>query len=131
MGKSRGLAKARVSRREFDNICVVACLGQCVKRESCASVENLVGACTSTYMWRGLGLNVLFVFVVLMWFTSVSCPVVLDWSVNELQASEGQTNSCRVITDGCVALCSTFSREFRGCSGHARLEELRPDVGSG
>ena len=43
-----------------------------------------------------LGLNVLFVFVVLMWCTSVSCPVVLDWSVNELQASEGQTNCCRV-----------------------------------
>ena len=42
------------------------------------------------------GPNVLFVFVVLMWCTSVSCPVVLDWSVNVLQASEGQTNICRV-----------------------------------
>ena len=43
-----------------------------------------------------LGLNVLFVFMVLMWCTSVSPLLLLDWSVNELQASEGQTNSCRV-----------------------------------
>ena len=53
MGTSKGLVKTRVSRREFDNVCVVACLGQCVMRESCASVENLVGACTCTYRWRG------------------------------------------------------------------------------
>ena len=77
-----------------------------------------------------LGLNVLFVFVVLVWCTSVSYPVVFDWSVDELQACEGQTNICRV-TNGCVALCFSFSREFRGCSGHVWLEELRPDVGSG
>ena len=44
MGNSKGLAKARASRREIDNECAVACLGQCVKRESCASVENLVVA---------------------------------------------------------------------------------------
>ena len=41
-----------------------------------------------------LGLMFSSVFVVLMWFTSVSCFVVLDWSVNDLQASEGQINSC-------------------------------------
>ena len=51
--------KGTCKQKEIDNECVVACLGQCVKRESCASVENLV---------------------------VVSCPMVLNWSVNELQA---------------------------------------------
>ena len=32
VGMSKGLAMARASRREIDNVCVVACLGQCVKR---------------------------------------------------------------------------------------------------
>ena len=35
--------KGTCKQKEIDNECVVACLGQCVKRESCASVENLVG----------------------------------------------------------------------------------------
>ena len=40
-------------------------------------------------------------------------PVVLVWSVDDLQASEGQTRmSCDPV--GCVALCLTSSREFRG-----------------
>ena len=67
--------------------------------------------------------------VVLMWCTSVSYPVVFDWSVNELQACVGQTISvvCLMVMWHCVS----FSRECRGCKGHDRLEKLRPDVGSG
>ena len=43
----------------------------------------------------------------------VVCPVVLVWSVDELRACEGQTRmSCDPV--GCVALCFTSSREFRG-----------------
>ena len=39
--------------------------------------------------------------------------MVLVWSVDELRASEGQTRmSCDPV--GCVALCFTSSREFRG-----------------
>ena len=34
--------KGTCKQKEIDNECVVACLGQCVKRESFASVENLV-----------------------------------------------------------------------------------------
>ena len=63
------------------------------------------------------GPNVLFALV-LMWCTSVSCPVVLDWSVNELQASEGQTNICRVtlmVVWHCVS--HLVASEFRGIYG--------------
>ena len=77
---------------------------QCVKRESCVSVEKFGWVLHEHVLVAHLGQNVLFVFVVLMWCTSVSYPVVFDWSVNELQACVGQTNSCRVF-DGCVALC--------------------------
>ena len=51
----------------------------------------------------------------------MSSSVVLVWSVDELQASEEQTRmSCD--PDGCVALCFSSSREFRGCSGLVRLK---------
>ena len=98
-------------------------------RESCASVEKFGWVLHEHVLVAHLGLNVLFVLVVLMWCTSVSYPVVFDWSVNELQACVGQTNSCRVF-DGCVALCFIQSRVSwlqETCS----VEELRPDVGSG
>ena len=53
--------KGTCKQKEIDNECVVACLGQCVKRESCASVENLRARTGGAF-----GLTVLFVFVVLM-----------------------------------------------------------------
>ena len=54
--------------------------------------------------------------------------MVFVWSVDELQASEGQTRmSCDPV--GCVALCFTSSREFRGAVELYGLKELRPDVG--
>ena len=58
----------------------------------------------------------------------MSSPVVLVWSVDELRASEGQTRmSCDPV--GCVALCFTSSREFRGAVELYGWKELQPDVG--
>ena len=129
-GMSKGLAMARASRREIDNVCVCGMLGQCVKRESCASVENLVGFARArtggafgpecSLRFRGLA----------VWCTSVSYPVVFDWSVDELQTCEGQTNICRV-TNGVWHCVFHSVASFVAAVDMYWLEELRPDVGSG
>ena len=141
----RVLEKARASRRDVGNLesLLTTCvhwqpLVNALKRELCASVESLIGACASTD-FSSFALVVLLLLEFFekdvvrgfhVEFINLSGTAVLDWCDDEMfRCVKDRITGGEFVAVVLSPPYFTFCRKFRGCIGADvySLKGLRPD----